>query len=497
MNFVQQRENTIIQYYETRKPYVFTLDILLVLLVVVAVSLGVYFYFFYIEEISNIRIYDVSHKTSIITGTLVPTKSKLQVSFKCSNISELLLLVSTDKSNSVFQSTDVVTINAANRVGYSDSYVVEWLVPEFIFSKTCQLKIQSKQNVSIYALSPIFEIKPIFSLVDIGSVADKEYYVPGLIQIRYDGVQALSPKFDVYYSEVQTITDPNNAEVNDTFIQEHKVLPDGCFYDNDLVNSTMVVYLTSDMVGKSVYLQLVTNNLTSYYDKELIVETLNKVAFTNVKFSGSYVNSSSLSFESLVVSDDISAVSGGTFSPGQIVWVSYKLSGGALSDSDIMWLLKIGDSDYAETSLTNSNNGFYQWVIPSNVYPTFNLRLTSRSNQAAYIDSGKLKCDSSLVISRCIVNCSETGVNSVTLICSMSGIDVLDIRNSAKWKLTNSVVTDTSFDIDSSIIYIPATKRLEITATNLSSTCLSGVSSVFSLVFDDDKLSGDFVYTKL
>jgi hypothetical protein len=405
--------------------------------------------------------------------------------------------VSTDKSNAVFQSTDIVTINESNRVGSTDNYAVEWVVPDFIFAKTCQIKIQSKLNVSVYALSAIFEIKPVFTLIDFGTIADKEYYVPGLIQIKYDGVQALIPKFDVYYSEVQTITDQNNAEVNDTFMQEHKSLPDGCYYDNDLVNSTMIVYLTSDMIGKSVYIQLVTNNLTAYYDKELIVETQNKVTFTNIKFNGSYVNSSSLSFESLVVSDDISAVSGGTFSPGQIVWVSYKLSGGAISDTDIMWLLRIGDSDYSETSLTNANNGFYQWVIPNNVFPTFNLRLTTRSSQSTYIDTGKLKCDSSLVINRCIVNCSESGLNSVTLICSISGIDVIDLRNSTKWKLTNSVVTDTSFDIDSSIIYIPATKRLEITATNLSSTCLSGVTSMFSLSFDEDTLKSNFVYNKV
>jgi hypothetical protein len=175
MQFVQEREKSITQYYEVRPSYIFTLDILLIVLVIVSVSLGVYFYFFYVEEISNIRIYDVSHKTSVVAGTLVPTKSKLKVSFRCSNINELLLLVSTDKSNSVFQATDVVTINSTNRVGYSDEYVVEWVVPEFIFSKTCQLKIQSKLSASIYALSPIFEIKPIFNLVEFGSVADKEY----------------------------------------------------------------------------------------------------------------------------------------------------------------------------------------------------------------------------------------------------------------------------------------------------------------------------------
>lgn len=233
LRYVQEGERSITDYYDTRKPIVFILDILLILLVIISVALGVYFYFFYIEEISDIRIYDVTHKTTVNTGSLVPTKSKLNIKFKCSNISELMLLVSTDKSNSVFQATDVVTINESNRVGYTDNYVVDWVVPEFIFAKTCQLKIQSKLNVSIYALSSIFEIKPIFTLVDFGTVADKEYYVPGLIQVKYDDIRA--------------------------YIREGKIIDEGCadgalfvpiardFRDSDLVG----IEISNDFIARA------------------------------------------------------------------------------------------------------------------------------------------------------------------------------------------------------------------------------------------------------
>lgn len=181
LRYVQSNEGSLKDYYDTRKK-VFILDVLLLFFVIISVTLGVYFYFFYIEEVSNIKIYDITHKTTVTTGSLVPTKSKLSIKFKCSNISELSLLVSTDKSNAVFQSTDIVTINESNRVGSTDNYAVEWVVPDFIFAKTCQIKIQSKLNVSVYALSAIFEIKPVFTLIDFGTIADKEYYVPGLIQ---------------------------------------------------------------------------------------------------------------------------------------------------------------------------------------------------------------------------------------------------------------------------------------------------------------------------